>query len=103
MKTNEPKTVVIFRRFKKENDIIALFPYEIENGRHCMSYQHIGQHGGADFDVCVKNSVPAKPEEYNDLQKELISIGYNLEIRRKANRRIISRKIEEFRTKYNAI
>lgn len=76
------KTRVIFRKFKKGGDIIALFP-EIPGTRawyaDCMSYQHIGQHGAASIDLA---DVTSRPEQYEiaPLKKELEGIGYNLEI-----------------------
>ena len=74
------KTIVIFRKFK-EGDILALFPFEEHNGPLCVSYQHIGQHSGADYGHCIDITRPAKPEEYEPLRRELVSIGYDLEIR----------------------
>lgn len=84
------QTVVIFRKWKKsfdeDMDIVALFPYEKysdSNPSLCMSYAHIGQHGGADYWQCVKNSKLATPEEYADLKQELEEIGYNLKVAKK--------------------
>jgi hypothetical protein len=61
---------------------LALFP-EIPadiHGHHCQSYQHVGQHGGADFSLCIGKTNPASPGEYADLKEELESIGYRLEV-----------------------
>jgi len=84
----EPKTVVIFRVWKGETQtVLALFP-EIDFGNyHCDSYEHVGQHGGADYTGCIARTRPAKPAEYRLLKQELESIGYNLEVRRRYNRR----------------
>ncbi len=82
MKTEtKPTTIVIFRKFKKEGDIIALFP----DSRlyHCNSYQHIGQHGAADYRGLLKSTVLATPAEYEDLKNELTRIGYSLVIRKR--------------------
>ncbi len=82
MEKDKHKTKVVFRKFKK-GDILALFP-GIESGRGFVeSYQHIGQHGGADYRHCIDVTKPATPEEYSDLQQELESIGYNLLIRKR--------------------
>lgn len=76
------KTKVIFRKFKDGGDILALFP-ELPGAnswlQFCYSYQHIGQHGTASVGI-VSDTIPATPEEYAPLFKELESIGYNLEI-----------------------
>lgn len=73
-------TKVIFRKWKnKEGGIIALFPEEKfdAGGCYCMSYMHVGQHGGSDYPYMISITKPAKPEEYQDLLQELISIGYD--------------------------
>jgi hypothetical protein len=80
--TSEPATAttVVFRKWKDSGDIFALFP-ELPSdalGYHCDSYEHIGQHGRADYHGCIKNSTPAQPEEYQQLLQELTRIGYQL-------------------------
>lgn len=78
------KTTVVFRKFKKGGDILALFPNEVNYpDGSCESYQHVGQHGAADYSHCISATVPAKPEEYAPLARELTSIGYNLAIRKR--------------------
>jgi hypothetical protein len=80
MNTTEPLTAVIFRK-DKDGEIFALFP-ELPgtNESHtCQSYQHIGQHGSADYTHCIRATSPAKLEEYNELHKELTRIGYRLQ------------------------
>ena len=75
------KTKTIFRKFKDNGDIIALFP-EIPSdyiGRYCDSYVHIGQHGSANYQLVIKNTVLATPEEYAELKREL-ETHYNYEI-----------------------
>lgn len=90
MKDKE-KTVAVFRKWRKGYqvsplcDIIALFPHVWAGDNHCSSYEHVGQHGGADYQHCIRNSRPAKPSEYADLKKELEGLGYNLEIRKRAS------------------
>jgi|WetSurMetagenome_2_1015567.scaffolds.fasta_scaffold120001_4 hypothetical protein len=72
-------TVVVFRKFKDGyKEVIALFPRIPEDlhGNFCMSYMHVGQHGGADPGI-VSTTTPAKPAEYAALLKELKSLGYN--------------------------
>lgn len=89
LKLKEDETLVVFRKFKKGGDIIALFPTEEVNQytRDCMSYMHIGQHGAASYNMLVSAlnppTVQATPEEYADLKAELERIGYKLVVRRK--------------------
>lgn len=83
-------TKVIFRKWKTNGDIIALFPeVPADNiGNLCSSYEHIGQHGGADYNLVVfYKTKPATPEEYADLKKELETLGYCLEVRQRATTR----------------
>jgi len=89
LKKDEEPVIVIFRKYKDGGDILALFPYEdyTATGSMCMSYQHVGQHGGANYAHCLDITVNASPEEYEPLRKELEGIGYNLVIRRKRGHR----------------
>lgn len=74
---------VIFRRFKRGGDMIALFPDTIREDGMCESYQYEGQHADADYDGVIKASRPASKEKSVELIKELGRIGYNLIIRRR--------------------
>ena len=69
-------TPVIFRKFRKGGDVIALFPTLVAdmNPALCQSYMHVGQHGAA---APGKELVPAAPEEYANLLAELRRIGYD--------------------------
>jgi hypothetical protein len=72
--------VVIFRRWRDSDAVIALFP-EIPAdifGDFCEAYEHIGQHGAADYSVVIQATTPVEPEEADDLAEELTQIGYNL-------------------------
>lgn len=81
MTTDTEKTAVIFRMWRaKPKTCLALFPYEDAGRGFCNSFEHIGQHGGADFGICRKLTRPATPAEYADLKAELESIGYNLQV-----------------------
>lgn len=76
------KTIVVFRKFKDDGSILALFPNDQYSDRGtCYSYMHMGQHSGAEYTHCVSVTKPAKPKEYAALKKELESIGYDLDIR----------------------
>lgn len=79
----EPRTKVIFRKFRKGGDIIAVFP-EIP-GTHkpetCSSYQQVGQHGACSMAFLRSHAtIPAKPEEFEPLRRELESLGYRLKL-----------------------
>jgi len=76
-KTN-PTEYVVFRVWKKFGGVIALWPaVPADNfGHYCQSYEHVGQHGAADYDYVIRQTRPAKPKEVAELTKELISIGY---------------------------
>ena len=79
---------VVFRVWpvKDGGDVIALFPTLPEGFGRVTSYQHIGQHGAADYGLVVWSTRPATPEEYAPLERELRSIGYFLTIRKRAGR-----------------
>ncbi len=69
-------TPVVFRKYKDSkgspNEIIALFPYDIElNDGCCSCYMHVGQHGAANYNGVIASTQPATEEEYADLKKEL--------------------------------
>lgn len=84
MKKDETATTVIFRRFK-DGDVIAILPYEIATKQgHVSSYMHIGQHSAASLDV-IGDTKLATPEQYAELQKELESIGYVMDIKRRVS------------------
>lgn len=74
-------TKVIFRKFKDDMGIIAYFPAllaDMNPHDNCLSYMHIGQHGAASIDM--SKTLKASESEYENLKKELESIGYNLKI-----------------------
>ena len=47
-------------------------------GHYCDSYEHVGQHGGADYWGVIQQTTPTSPAEAADLAEELTRIGYNL-------------------------
>ena len=74
-------TKVIFRKFE-DGEVIAIFPdelYDWINKDLVWSYMHIGQHSAASKSLAKEKAI-ALPEEYADLQEELESIGYVLNI-----------------------
>ncbi len=87
---NEQETLVIFRRWPETGDIIALFPelpsdYE---GRLCDAYEHVGQHGGADYHGVVQATRPVTEEDANGLIAELTRIGYRLKPIKRVSQRV---------------
>lgn len=97
---DQHKTVVIFRKVpanycSADEEVIALFP-EIPatmNPNECQSYVHYGQHGAAM--ASGHNWKLATPEEYAPLKKELESIGYNLDIRKRSCPAYFQRRLKE--------
>ncbi len=80
------KTVVIYRKWSN-GDIIALFPYEDAGNGLCLSYEHIGQHGGASYGLVVAVTKPATEHEYAGLHRELTNhYGYDLVVRQRKYR-----------------
>src|SRR5580700_484630 len=85
---------VVFRRWRDTSDIIALFP-EIPsdiNGYFCEAYEHVGQHGGADYHGVVRATRPATDEEASFLAKELTRIGYSLQCIKRASQSVHERR-----------
>lgn len=69
---------VVFRKFGKNGDVIALFPTvpATPNPYEMMSYMHVGQHGAASDDL-ASVTVAATPADYKDLLRELTNVvGY---------------------------
>lgn len=70
------KTQVVFRKFP-EGDVIALFPNEKADFEgNIMSYQYLGQHGGACPSLALDLEVPSI-EEAQELFIELKRVGYD--------------------------
>jgi hypothetical protein len=72
--------VVVFRKWRDSGDLIALFP-EIPAdifGDFCEAYEHVGQHGEADYWGVIQATTPVALEDAADLAEELERIGYNL-------------------------
>jgi hypothetical protein len=76
---SKPIDPVVIRVWKgDDSDVFALFPVlPADNyGDLCTSYAHLGQHGGADYRLCMSKSRPATAAEAADLLGELRGIGY---------------------------
>ena len=87
-------TLVAFRRWRDTGTVIALFP-EIPsdiNGYFCEAFEHVGQHGGADYYGVVQATRPATVEEAAPLAEELTRIGYNLQPISRASQVVLERR-----------
>lgn len=83
---NTELTTVVFRTWRDVGTVLALFPYEIEERGLCSSYEHVGQHGSADYQGCIARTRPSKPAEFASLKRELEGIGYKLSVRLRRTR-----------------
>lgn len=71
------KTIVVFRKWPN-GDILALMPADTADHRgNVTCYEHVGQHGAADYPSCIARTKPATPAEYASLKRELESAPYN--------------------------
>ena len=76
---DEALVPVVFRK-DPHGDVFALFPTLPASplGETCTFYQHIGQHGAANYAYSLAASRPATRPEAYELQRELERIGYDL-------------------------
>jgi len=92
------KTIVVFRRWRKSQvasqSVIALFPEIEHRWPLCSSYEHVGQHGGADYTgvisvtkPCYSSPFTAWADDVRALYAELTGLGYNLVVRQRYNHR----------------
>lgn len=65
-------TRVVFRKWKEDGDIIALFPDDINpHDGTVTSYMHVGQHGAAGYACVIAATQPTTESEYRSLLHEL--------------------------------
>jgi len=91
---------VVFRKWRDTGSVIALFP-EIPTdlqGWYCEAYEHVGQHGGADYHGVIRATRPAKPTEYRSLANELDGIGYRVKPVKRASSRHHEQRRKEARS-----
>ncbi len=69
-----------------DGDVFAHFPVLPADaaGRLCTSYQTVGQHDGADYAHCIRQSRPATKAEARELLAELRRVGYNPKVFQRA-------------------
>lgn len=98
MKKDTEKTEVIFRKYKKEGDILAIFPHNVQASKgYVLCYQHTGQYSEGDYSACLDITRPAIPSEYEGLQKELeTDFGYNLQVIKRQNRNKFYKSYNDF-------
>ncbi len=82
MRNNNELTEVCFRK-EKDGETLAVFPYLSYRNYTITCYAHIGQHHTCTWPYVQECTKKAKPEEYQNLYKELVSIGYQLRILQK--------------------
>jgi hypothetical protein len=84
-----PITLVVFRRWDT-GSLIALFPQLPADclGIYCDAYEHVGQHGGADYYGVIQATKPVSLENAADLIQELKRIGYRLKPITRASQRV---------------
>ncbi len=92
-RTRQHRTACILRRWRDKgfSNFIALFP-EIPSDSSwypCLSYEEVGQHGGADYDLVVQLTTPANPEDCPSLVMELGRIGYVLKFYQRQTRAMV--------------
>jgi hypothetical protein len=76
-------TDTVFLRDTTDGDVFAVFPgiaATVGDPGSMTCYAHIGQHGAAAFDYCYDCDEVTDPEEYADLEAELLSIGYDVRV-----------------------
>lgn len=74
------RTKVIFRVWRDNGIVIALFPEVEADGIYCDSFEHVGQHATANYADVIRRSRLAKPEEYASLERELERAPYNYQL-----------------------
>ncbi len=84
---NQQDVPVILRVWRDNDKVFAIFPTLPSDyrGNHCTAYAHIGQHSGADYGLCIRESRPAFGLETQPLILELNQRGYRLRIVQRAS------------------
>jgi len=86
----EQTTDVVFRIWRSDDELqdqhpspFALFPGlpGTNDPNTCACFTHCGQHASANYSRCIRDSRPAKTEEYAALRKELESVPYRYQLR----------------------
>ena len=90
-------TKVIFRKYKSNGDILAVFP-EHAGTNHpstCSCYERVGQHGTMAVSFMAPYTVPATKRKYASLKRELEQIGYNLKVVKRSCPAYFNKRVAE--------
>ena len=60
---------IIFRKDKKNSEIIAFLPESTAKIGHMVCYDRVSSHSEASYDYYLNNTTKATPEEYEQLLK----------------------------------
>lgn len=93
----DPDAIKVIYRTNRKNGLVktfALFPeiywavHPASGKRFCGSYDRIGQHCGADYEQCIRDSRPASMDdpEVKALHDELVNSGYKLQVAKRIRR-----------------
>ena len=74
--TKQISIMIAVRFYKEENSILAVFPSLKERNGDLLCYSKIGQHSKVTTGY-VNSLKEVEYNEYHDLLKELVSVGYN--------------------------
>ena len=104
MNKNKHITDVVFRIDVTKDwhgTVFAVFLHDVADHKGNVTiYQHVGQHSSGKYTHCLKTSRPAAESEYNDLKKELESLGYNLKVVKKQNYNKYLKRYHELRKQF---
>ena len=73
------KILVYFVKCNDSSEITACFLNtlaKVNSNEFIECYAHIGQHGTAHKEWVFKNNIQATKQEYSELYKELLRVGY---------------------------
>lgn len=91
MPDSEKLTAVIFRK-DRDGIVFAIFPELEETGRTVTTYDHVGGHSSGPYGPLIDTTRPARPEEYEELRRELESAPYNYRLQVRKRRAAWSRR-----------
>lgn len=90
---------VIFRKWKDNGQIIALFPTIVSTlvAPYCESFMCIGGHGSADYSYMLLETLPATPDEYAHTKQVLENIyNYKLNVIKKRTNKMYTDFLASF-------
>jgi len=93
-------------QFRMSNDeVIAVFPYEIQGTDFVGCYAHDGQHSVCRWDI-NQSTKQATAKQYEPLKRELESIGYIVNVVKRRNhtrylKTLYSEKVKRYNLQFN--